>query len=160
MGVLSCSGNPCPVGGASRQRQRPGTAPERPSPGTEPRASPLPRSSPPRTWAAAGLWLAGQKSSHRIRGRSGFRPITGRRRQFGGLLLNSLVAPLSLGTLPRMPRKEAFTSCRRLWLTSVFKECNSIIRTTDGGEKRKQSHCFSTIKHRPGCGLLMLRSLQ
>lgn len=67
MGDPSCSGDPGLVVWVLRRWQSPGTTPDCLYPGTALRASPPPRSSPPRTWAAAGLWLVRRESIHRIK---------------------------------------------------------------------------------------------
>lgn len=67
MGDPSCSGDPGLVVWVLRRWQSPGTTPDCLCPGTALRASPPPRSSPPRTWAAAGLWLVRRESIHRIK---------------------------------------------------------------------------------------------
>lgn len=56
----SCFGSPCQVVWEWPRGQRRGTDLDCPCLGTALRVWPPPRSSPPRTWAAAGLWLVGQ----------------------------------------------------------------------------------------------------
>lgn len=57
----SCSGDPCLVVWVLLRWRRSNTSPDCPCPGKAPRAAPPPHSSPPQTWAAAGLWLVRQK---------------------------------------------------------------------------------------------------
>lgn len=56
----SCSGSPCQVVWGWLRGQRRGTDPDCLCQGTALRVWPPPRSSPPQTWARAGLWLVRQ----------------------------------------------------------------------------------------------------